>query len=144
MTRPIRFRLGWTAGPQPPGLYAIAAVWSISLASAFLFQTFASASIAGLLGLAVVIVGAKSRGYVEVVGQTVRVSPTGILGSKFAAAIPSLVSVDVLDGPVLVLVDRDGRKHSFGPWRTFWGRETGMRSRCENAAAAVAKHLTEH
>lgn len=140
--RPTRLFLGWPTGPQPLGLLAIIFVWSLATAAAFLFRTFAGALPSVSLGVVMLVVGAKTRAYVDLDAEKVVMAPTGILGPKFSRALASLGTVEVLEGRKVVFVDLAGTKHSFGPWVNGWGHATGMRARCEHVVEVVRRGIS--
>jgi hypothetical protein len=86
--------------------------------------------------LALWVVGAKSRGYVEISHQSVIIAPKGDMGGKVTYAKEVLRLIRVGDGPILIFELLAGGSRSFGPWVTAWGRPTGMIERCRDVVAA--------
>ena len=132
-----RLRLGLVAWPQPLWAFLCTLMaFGIALASVSLAGTAWIVATILFFACALSLVGAKSRGYVEMSNQRVRIAPKGDMGRKVAYPRAAIRAIEVGEGATLVFVFVAGGSQSFGPWVTAWGRPTGMRERCQSVVDA--------
>jgi hypothetical protein len=134
-----RFPIGWKPGSPPAAIYLTFMAWNLSLLPMLLVRSVGFISLSAALAVAVVIVVAKSRAFVEIRETAVVVAPAGSVGSKATFPISSLTSVSAPCDAKLIFMDVSHTSHDFGPWVTLWGRSTGMRARCD----LVAHHINQ-